>query len=84
VHLSDGLRYKGALSIGTRPAVNGKGLTIEVFLLDFKGDLYGQTITLDFVAYLRNEWAFDGLAALKKQIELDVRNVRILLLTSAQ
>jgi len=77
--LQDGTVHKGALSIGVRPVVNGKDQTIEVYLLDFSGDLYGQTITLEFVAYLRNEWSFDSLEALKNQIAIDVLQVREIL-----
>ncbi|MFB9862602.1 bifunctional riboflavin kinase/FAD synthetase [Rufibacter immobilis] len=63
--------YKGMLSIGTNPTVNGTHQTIEVNLFDFSEDLYGQEITLLFMSYLRAEQKFDGLQALIHQLELD-------------
>ncbi|RNI28020.1 bifunctional riboflavin kinase/FAD synthetase [Rufibacter immobilis] len=63
--------YKGMLSIGTNPTVNGTHQTIEVNLFDFSEDLYGQEITLLFISYLRAEQKFDGLQALIHQLELD-------------
>lgn len=72
-----GTRHPGMLSIGVRPTV-GAGLaqTIEVNLLDFSGDLYGQLLTLEFVAWLRGEEKYDGLAALKAQLALDALATR--------
>ena len=72
-----GTRHPAMLSIGVRPTV-GAGLTqtIEVNLLDFSGDLYGQTLTLEFVAWLRGEEKFNGLDALKAQLALDAENTR--------
>jgi riboflavin kinase / FMN adenylyltransferase len=72
-----GTRHPGMLSIGVRPTI-GAGLaqTIEVNLLDFSGDLYGQLLTLEFVAWLRGEEKYDGLAALTAQLALDARATR--------
>ncbi|ALJ00327.1 bifunctional riboflavin kinase/FAD synthetase [Rufibacter tibetensis] len=63
--------YKGMLSIGTNPTVQGTHQTIEVNIFDFASDLYGQEITLFFVAYLRPELMFDGLEALIQQLHQD-------------
>jgi riboflavin kinase/FMN adenylyltransferase len=70
-------RHPGMLSIGVRPTI-GAGLaqTIEVNLLDFSGDLYGQLLTLEFVAWLRGEEKYDGLAALTAQLALDAQATR--------
>lgn len=62
----------GMMDIGTRPtANNGSDLSIEVHLIDFSGDLYGQTLTLELVGFLREERAFPSLEALKAQLEHD-------------
>jgi riboflavin kinase/FMN adenylyltransferase len=69
----------GAMSIGLRPTINGaEGRTVEVFLLDFAGDLYGKSLRAHFVARLRDELRFDGLDALKAQIARDVDETRSL------
>lgn len=72
-----GTRHPAMLSIGLRPTV-GAGLaqTIEAHLLDFSGDLYGQELTLEFIAWLRGEEKFAGLDALKAQLALDAQNTR--------
>jgi len=72
-----GTRHRGMLSIGVRPTI-GAGLaqTIEVNLLDFSGDLYGQLLTLEFVAWLRGEEKYNGLDALKAQLALDAEATR--------
>jgi riboflavin kinase/FMN adenylyltransferase len=49
---------------------------LEVWLFDFDGDLYGQTIETELVAFLRGEMAFDGLDALKVQIAADAAAAR--------
>ncbi len=75
-----GTRHPAMLSIGVRPTI-GDGLaeTIEVNLLDFSGDLYGQELTLEFVAWLRAEEKYDGLDALIAQLALDARATRAVL-----
>ncbi|WP_299701011.1 bifunctional riboflavin kinase/FAD synthetase [uncultured Pontibacter sp.] len=67
----NGQRLPGMMNIGTRPTVDGSHLTLEVHLLDFEGDLYGQTLTVEFVEQLRQEQKFDGLDALKAQLAKD-------------
>lgn len=72
-----GGRYAAMLSIGVRPTVgDGLAQTIEVHLLDFSGDLYGQLLTLEFVAWLRAEEKYDGLAALQAQLARDAQQAR--------
>lgn len=61
----------GMMNIGVRPTVGGLGRVIEVHLLDYKGDLYGRTLRVHLEAYLRPEQKFDGLDALKTQLERD-------------
>ena len=52
---------------------------LEVWLFDFSGDLYGQVVETELVAFLRGEMRFDGLDALKAQIDADARAARIAL-----
>jgi riboflavin kinase / FMN adenylyltransferase len=63
--------YKGMLNIGTRPTVDGTHQTIEAHLFNFQADLYGQEITVSFVAYLRPEQKFSGVEALTLQLQQD-------------
>ncbi len=72
-----GTRHQAMLSIGVRPTIGADlAQTIEVNLLDFSGDLYGQLLTLEFVTWLRGEEKYDGLDALKAQLALDARATR--------
>ena len=52
---------------------------LEVWLFDFDGDLYGQTVETQLIALLRVEMAFDGLEALKTQINADAAAARVVL-----
>ncbi|HET9429744.1 MAG TPA: bifunctional riboflavin kinase/FAD synthetase [Chitinophagaceae bacterium] len=64
-------RYKGMMSIGFRPTVDGKKRVIEVNLFDFATEIYGQSLTVYVKKYLREEIKFDGLEALVRQIDQD-------------
>ena len=82
--LPDGRELMGVTNVGTRPTVhNGSDVTVETFLLDFDGDLYGQTVRLEFHSRLRDEIRFDSLDALKAQISADAETVRRLLSPAA-
>ena len=72
-------RHLGALNIGYRPTFGGDRLTIEVFLLDFDGDLYGSQLEVSFVARLRDEKKFDSAEELAEAIARDVAVTRRLL-----
>lgn len=77
VVLESGSEFYGMLNIGTRPTLeNEDHLSVEVHLLDFKGDLYGQELTLIFNRRIRDEQKFDSLEALKAQIQKDESLVR--------
>jgi riboflavin kinase/FMN adenylyltransferase len=66
-----------AVSIGVRPTFQtGRGELIEAYLLDFQGDLYGQTLRLDFLRRLRGERRFESAEALVQQMRLDVEQTR--------
>ena len=72
-----GESYMGATNIGVRPTVdNSTHVTVETFILDFSGDLYGQTLRVDFYKRLREEKKFSSLNALQAQIEHDMTSTR--------
>ena len=77
----DGEPHIAATSIGTRPTFDGKGRTIEAFLLEFDRNLYNKQLRLEFVQRLRDELKFDSVDALLEQMELDVEQTRELLQT---
>lgn len=66
----------GVMNIGQRPTVNGTHLTVEVHLLDWSGDLYGQTLTVNLEQFLRPEQKFASLDELKAQIQADCAAAR--------
>ena len=63
----------GVMNIGCRPTVSGKAPTVEVHLLNWSGDLYGQTLTVSLQKFIRPEQKFPSLAALQEQITADCR-----------
>lgn len=65
--------YKGMLSIGTNPTVNGDKLTIEVYILDFNKDIYGEEITVKFRDFLHEEIKFESLEKLIGRLDEDKR-----------
>ena len=67
----DGKQFPAVTNIGSRPTVGGHQVRAESWILDFDGDLYGQTITLEFMKFLRPEQKFDSLEELKAQIQAD-------------
>lgn len=68
--------YHGAASVGVRPMFNGEIPNIETFLFDFSGDLYGATLSVGLVDYLRPEMKFDGLDGLIAQMDKDCSQAR--------
>ena len=77
VHLPDGRSCAGVTNVGTRPTVSKDGtVSVETFLLDFDGDLYGQRIRVDFCRRLRDEHQFASLEELKEQIHRDISLAR--------
>ncbi|MFK7949054.1 MAG: bifunctional riboflavin kinase/FAD synthetase [Saprospiraceae bacterium] len=76
-------KYKGMLYIGHRPTLNGQSQSIEVNLFDFDGNLYGQTLYIEFIKKVREDAKFDSLEELKQQITIDKQNtLKILSLSS--
>jgi riboflavin kinase / FMN adenylyltransferase len=75
-----GVRHHGVVNLGVRPTV-ARGLpqrTLEVHLLDFDRDIYGEDMEVRFLQYLRAERKFENVEALKQQIETDVSRARAL------
>lgn len=67
-----GVRYPGMLNIGTRPTLdNGTQVTVEVHLIGYRGDLYGRSLCLEFVARLRDEQRFPSIDALVVRLHED-------------
>jgi len=63
--------FKGMLSIGTNPTVEGKLKTVEVYILDFKDDLYGKEISVNFRDFLHEEIKFESLEQLIIRLDED-------------
>lgn len=76
VEANGGGNHVGMLNIGHRPTVNnGSERSIEVYILDFEGDLYGKSLCVEFVERLRDERTFDNLDALMAQLQADKERV---------
>ena len=78
VHI-DGETYQSVTNIGTCPTFDGGERTVEVYIIDYNGDLYGRQLRVDFVERLRGEEKFAGVEELKKQIAADVRQGKSIL-----
>lgn len=59
------------MNIGTRPTYNGSSQTLEVHIIGYEGDLYGQDVTVTFAERIRSEQPFDSPSALASQLQLD-------------
>jgi riboflavin kinase / FMN adenylyltransferase len=73
-------RFGGMMNVGNRPTVDGTFKTIEVHLLDFDQDIYGENLRIEFVEKVRDEQKFSGLEALKAQIDQDKIKIKSILL----
>ena len=73
--------YHGAASLGVRPMFGENTPNLETYIFDFKGDLYGQHVSIGLVDYLRPEMKFDGLPALIAQMQGDCDRARTILAT---
>lgn len=76
VMLPEGEAVPGMMNIGRRPTFDGVALRQEVHLLDFEGDLYGQTLRVAFIERLRDEQKFNGIDALVQQLSQDEARCR--------
>jgi riboflavin kinase/FMN adenylyltransferase len=75
----NGKVYQSMTNIGRNPTFGKNERTIEAFLLDYSGDLYGHELSVDFVAKLRDEKKFNNADELKKQVAEDVRQGKTIL-----
>ena len=72
-------RIDGVASFGRRPTFDNGAPLLEIFLFDFKGDLYGQALDVAFIGYIRDELKFDGIEALIRQMDNDSAKARAML-----
>jgi len=72
----DGRRYDAVASFGRRPTFDNGPVLLEIFLFDFTGDLYGKTIDVAFIAWIRDEKIFASAADLVRQMQEDSRLAR--------
>lgn len=72
-------RYQGVLNIGFNPTFSDNELSIEVFLLDFTGDMYGKKLNILFIERIRDEAKFDKPEQLVEQIKRDIDQARAIL-----
>ena len=77
----DSKAYSAMTNIGSRPTFGGGTQLIEVYLLDYNGDLYGHELTIDIIERLRDEKKFDTAEQLKEQIAQDIKQGKAMLKT---
>ena len=75
----DGTSYKGMMNIGKKPTINNQARTLEVHLLEFEQDIYGEAICIEFVNKIRDEIKFTDILKLQQQLLLDKENVKKIL-----
>ena len=75
----DGKAYQSITNIGQRPTFGGGERVVEVYVLDYHKDLYGQELEIDIIERLRSEQQFDTADELKKQLAEDIRQGRTIL-----
>ena len=69
-------RFDGVASFGRRPTFDNGAPLLEVFLFDFKDDLYGMALDVAFIGFIRDELKFDGVEALVRQMDNDSAHAR--------
>lgn len=76
--LADGRQFRAMVNIGYRPTVDPEGMpmSVEAHLCNFEGDLYGQTIRLDFGPRIRDERRMSSLDELREQLARDLESVK--------
>jgi riboflavin kinase/FMN adenylyltransferase len=72
----DQVRFDGVASFGRRPTFDNGAPLLEIFLFDFKGDLYGTALDVAFIAFIRDELKFDSVEALVRQMDDDSARAR--------
>jgi riboflavin kinase/FMN adenylyltransferase len=78
VTVIDGARYRSVTNVGVKPTL--REVTSEVLaettILDFSGNLYGRTVSVEYYKYIRPEMAFPSIEALRDQIQRDIASAR--------
>lgn len=77
--INAGRKRASAISVGTNPTFGENPLSVEAFVIDFEGDLYGQDVEFEFTARLRDHVAFPSVEALNEAIASDVEEARRIL-----
>jgi len=72
----NGAAYSAAVNIGPNPTFSEQARKVEAHLIGFTGDLYGQSLTLDFLERIRDTKRFSGPAELREQLQRDVEQVK--------
>jgi riboflavin kinase / FMN adenylyltransferase len=80
----DGIRHHGAAYLGTRPTFDDGAAVLETFLFDFDADLYGATIEIEFISFIRGDRKFDSMDALVRQMDTDCKMAKVRLATSQE
>jgi riboflavin kinase / FMN adenylyltransferase len=75
----NGKAIDGVASFGRRPTFDNGAPLLETHLFDFKGDLYGQALDVEFIGWIRGEERFDGIEALIAQMDRDSAEARRML-----
>jgi riboflavin kinase/FMN adenylyltransferase len=75
----DGKSYQAMTNIGLRPTFDGKGRTIETYILDYQDNLYGRQLKIEIIGRIRSEKKFESADALKQQIAEDIKQGRAIL-----
>ena len=68
--------YQGVASLGTRPTFHETRVVLEVYLFDFKDDIYGKAVEVEFLHKLRDEIRYDSVEALIEQMHQDVKDAK--------
>ena len=74
--LADGRMLDGAANLGTRPMFDPPKELLEPFFFDFDGNLYGETVEVELISFIRDEMRFDDLGALQAQMAADCAEAR--------
>jgi riboflavin kinase / FMN adenylyltransferase len=80
----NGQTYDTMTNVGTNPTFGENERTVESFLLDYDGDLYGHKLSVDFISRLRDEKKFSNINELKKQVAEDIKHGKEILSACGQ
>lgn len=72
----DGKQWDGVTNVGIKPTLHETNLTMETYILDYSGDLYGSSIPVSLLRFLRPEQRFPSVEELSQRIQTDIKTVR--------